>query len=518
MSGVFISYNRDDRALAWRVQMGLRSLGVAVVWDESMPSTYWQKYLKEKILELAAVVVLWTPNSEKSQSVEDEARLAKETGKLVNLLSNLSKPPWPFDAVNGLPLSDWDGTTPHRGWRRAVETIDDCLAKMAGHPPGAIIAAFEDQQTDLANRRANIDQSEHELTLLKAELKSCAAKHDTAQVDLDSAERQVATLKDMNASKPVMAAARAERDDAQAALVSARNALAESRNAHETAGAAIVAATANLNAWLVSIGAQLDGDGEQSKTLTKAQIAKIAREQAAKERADQLARDKLAAQEKEEADRLIRVQRTAGELAAAKAKADALAREKAEKETRERARLTGIAQEEERQRIADERDRVKRDKVGRQRQNWAKVRGFAKRYWMVVFGLGLAGLLVFKPNTASEKLTSPKSDIASVNPISAAAKPSATTEPDKLWLEGDWAINQAETGCAHMLKISLINGNKLETSIKGKADKLDWKSLDDGRIEAQNKLVKYVFRLQRDKIMVDDGAESEFSLSKCKKL
>lgn len=430
MSGVFISYNRDDRALAWRVQMGLRLLGVAVVWDESMPSTYWQKYLKEKILELAAVVVLWTPNSEKSQSVEDEARLAKETGKLVNLLSNLSKPPWPFDAVNGLPLSDWDGTTPHGGWRRAVETIDDCLAKMAGHPPGAIIAAFENQQTELATRRANIDQSEHELAQIEVEVKSRGAKNDTAQAALDSAETQVVTLKDMNASKPVMAAARAERDDAQAALVSARNALAESRNAHEAAGAAIVSATANLNAWLISIGAQLNGVFEKPAILTQAHIAKIERERAAKELADQLVRDKLAGQEKEEADRLIEEQRKADGLAAAAAKAEAelLEQEYREAEEREWARLVGIA-----------------EAVARRRQSWANVRRLVQRYWMV--SLGVIGLVVvatasiLQLPSAHDAIVVPTQtdDVVTVTKVSKPKPRSPREAPD--WLLKTWGID-----------------------------------------------------------------------------
>lgn len=63
MSGVFISYNRDDGAVARRMALALRALDVDVWWDQDMPSVVWREEIARRIGELAAVVVLWSPRS-----------------------------------------------------------------------------------------------------------------------------------------------------------------------------------------------------------------------------------------------------------------------------------------------------------------------------------------------------------------------------------------------------------------------------------------------------------------------
>src|ERR1700761_7265223 len=118
MSGVFLSYSRGDRVLAGQIIRGLRALGVDVWWDEDMRGVDWQEELERQSEQLDAVIVLWTANSTGSKNVRDEARLALDIEKLVNVLSGAPKPPFPYDRVNGLPLDDWNGHDPHGGWTR----------------------------------------------------------------------------------------------------------------------------------------------------------------------------------------------------------------------------------------------------------------------------------------------------------------------------------------------------------------------------------------------------------------
>jgi TIR domain len=254
--------------------------------------------------------------------------------------------------------------------------------------------------------------------------------------------------------------------------------------------------------------------------LAKAQATREAK--AAKALADKIAGEELKAREKEKADRLIEEQRKADELVVAQSKAEAerLAKEKLDAEERERVRLATIAQIEEEQRIADEIARKAREKEERRMQFWTRVRAAAKRLWMLPVGAAalvatIPVLRSFSNDEPAEVVTQADNGITG-REINAPLPLPAKEASD--WLVGDWAINQAETGCSHILKISLIDDSNLQTSINGKTDQLTWTTLDDGRIEAQNKSVKYVFRLQRDGIMVDDGVESEFSLSKCNKL
>ncbi len=65
--------------------------------------------MARQINSLAAVIVLWTPDSVASKNVKDEARLSQHTDKLFNVLAGVKQPPFPFDRVNGLPLDGWTG-------------------------------------------------------------------------------------------------------------------------------------------------------------------------------------------------------------------------------------------------------------------------------------------------------------------------------------------------------------------------------------------------------------------------
>lgn len=102
MSGVFISYAHADRALAWRITRWLRSLNVHVWWDQDMTSVDWHYELVDRITDLAAVLVIWSPNSWRSKPVRDEARLADDQEKLVNLIIGVKQPLHPFDRIIGI--------------------------------------------------------------------------------------------------------------------------------------------------------------------------------------------------------------------------------------------------------------------------------------------------------------------------------------------------------------------------------------------------------------------------------
>lgn len=129
MSQIFISYSRRDRNIARRLKLSLASIGIEVDWDESMPSIDWQLHLEKHIDILAAVVVIWSENSVYSDSVRDEARLAKNKNKLINVILDVELPPWPFDNINGLPLGDWKGHGRHRGWEQLVASIAGFIEK-----------------------------------------------------------------------------------------------------------------------------------------------------------------------------------------------------------------------------------------------------------------------------------------------------------------------------------------------------------------------------------------------------
>lgn len=254
MSGVFVSYARADQPLARQVRNGLASLGLIVVWDEAMPSEDWQEYLELSITELTAVIVLWTPASLKSDSVRDEARLALDKRKLINLLHGVDKPRFPYDRINGLSLQEWEAGKPHAGWQRLIESIGQRLAASGTMAAGQLVEMYHAQLHDGEERRAAIKIAGRGLSAAK---RSCDQRNTVLAAmtaDLAAAEQQIAALKQINASKAVLAAAQDECDTAAAKLAESNRELEQHRGEVEQHSEAVDGLKADLEQWLVQIG------------------------------------------------------------------------------------------------------------------------------------------------------------------------------------------------------------------------------------------------------------------------
>lgn len=84
MSDVFISYAREDRALAQTLAKELEGRGYRVWWDaELVGSDDFQEVILAALAKARAAVVIWSKASVKSHFVRDEARYALHYKKLV---------------------------------------------------------------------------------------------------------------------------------------------------------------------------------------------------------------------------------------------------------------------------------------------------------------------------------------------------------------------------------------------------------------------------------------------------
>ncbi len=219
MSGVFLSYSRGDRSVADEIIRGLRAVGVVVWWDEDMHSIDWHQELERQIVELASIVVLWTPKSASSDHVKDEARLGLESGKLINAIVGLPKPPFPYDRVNALPLDGWTERErePHNGWTRLIETIEDKVVEKGGAKAGEFTQA-------LARREEAFKQKQQALTRAQEALEEAQARQaetidaaQAAQATFLRAEEQHVRVMEMRATHLIMSAAAQEYEAARAA-------------------------------------------------------------------------------------------------------------------------------------------------------------------------------------------------------------------------------------------------------------------------------------------------------------
>ena len=110
MADVFLSYAREDSARAEQVARGLEQAGLDVFWDNEIPpGTTWADYIEQKLTQCKALIVLWSEHSTKSQWVREEARMGRESGKLIPVMLDASMPPFGFGEVQGANLAGWNG-------------------------------------------------------------------------------------------------------------------------------------------------------------------------------------------------------------------------------------------------------------------------------------------------------------------------------------------------------------------------------------------------------------------------
>jgi TolB-like protein len=125
VADVFLSYARDDEALARRVATALQAAGLDVWWDADLPAhRAYSEIIEHNLEEARAVVVLWSKTAAKSQWVRAEADFARNAGKLVQAQVDGALPPMPFNQIQCADLKGWRGSYSHRGWAKLKSSVE----------------------------------------------------------------------------------------------------------------------------------------------------------------------------------------------------------------------------------------------------------------------------------------------------------------------------------------------------------------------------------------------------------
>lgn len=124
MAGVFLSYAREDLKRAKVVAAALEKAGYSVWWDRHLVGG--REYSAEIDTALAAadaVVVLWSKHSVGSQWVRDEAAEGRDSGRLVPVLLDGTRPPIGFRQVHAMDLSTWSGRGRPESVNELIEAV-----------------------------------------------------------------------------------------------------------------------------------------------------------------------------------------------------------------------------------------------------------------------------------------------------------------------------------------------------------------------------------------------------------
>jgi tetratricopeptide (TPR) repeat protein len=129
MASIFLSYARDDLAVAQRVAAALEAAGHTVWWDRHLSAgSRFSKEIDAALRGSDLVVVLWSRSSIESTWVQDEAAFGRDHGRLLPLAIDEVEPPLGFRQFQAQRIA--------RSARKP-EVVLAAVAARLGHPAAA---------------------------------------------------------------------------------------------------------------------------------------------------------------------------------------------------------------------------------------------------------------------------------------------------------------------------------------------------------------------------------------------
>ena len=135
LNDIFLSYNREDAAVAKLYADAFSRDGLIVWWDTALRSGEAYDEVTEAALRGAkAVVVLWSPRSVVSRWVRAEATLADRAGTLLPVMIETCERPIMFELIQTADLSHWKGNVGDPGWNSFLKEVRRRIAGESDAP------------------------------------------------------------------------------------------------------------------------------------------------------------------------------------------------------------------------------------------------------------------------------------------------------------------------------------------------------------------------------------------------
>lgn len=130
MSDIFISYKSTERPAVGRIAEGLRQAGWNVWWDHALLGGQdYTDVIQSEIAKAKIVMPIWSKESINSKWVRAEADAGSD--KLLPVTIDPVRPPLPFNKVQTLDLSGWNGDYNDPRWQRLVSDVTAVLSGAA---------------------------------------------------------------------------------------------------------------------------------------------------------------------------------------------------------------------------------------------------------------------------------------------------------------------------------------------------------------------------------------------------
>jgi TolB-like protein len=129
---IFLSYNREDQAVAKHFAETFEAAGLSVWWDVTLRSGEAYDEVTENALHSAkAVVVLWSPRSVSSRWVRAEATVADQNKTLVPVTIEACRRPVMFELTQTADLSHWKGEAGNPAWLAFLGDVQRIVGQVA---------------------------------------------------------------------------------------------------------------------------------------------------------------------------------------------------------------------------------------------------------------------------------------------------------------------------------------------------------------------------------------------------
>ena len=137
MARLFLSYARTDVERARQLAGLLGDAGHDVWWDREIHGgSRFATEIDKALQEAEAVVVLWSKASLDSAWVQDEAAEGRDSGRLVPVLLDVSRPPLGFRQFQSIQFTEWNGAAPEQ-----LPDLLRAIASTCGDEPASAPAA-----------------------------------------------------------------------------------------------------------------------------------------------------------------------------------------------------------------------------------------------------------------------------------------------------------------------------------------------------------------------------------------
>ena len=149
---IFLSYNREDAAVASRFAEAFAAEGLNVWWDTALRSGEAYDEVTEAALRGAkAVVVLWSPRSVVSRWVRAEATIADRCKTLVPVMIEACERPIMFELTQTAELSHWTGDAADRAWQAFLGDVRGFVGR-ADEPDAVAVTPTLDVPAPVSER------------------------------------------------------------------------------------------------------------------------------------------------------------------------------------------------------------------------------------------------------------------------------------------------------------------------------------------------------------------------------